>query len=141
MAQNSPGAAGQIRGGNPAAVRYIVDDVDAAIRFYTTMLGFSVVMHPAPEFAMLERENLRLLLSRPGGQGGGGQPMADGTVQTPGGWNRIEIVVEHLDAIVERLEKGGCTFRSAVVTGVGGRQRLLQDPSGNLIELFEYFRR
>ncbi len=119
------------------AVRYIVNDVDAAIKFYTTHLDFRVEMHPALEFAILSREGLRLLLSKPSGRGGGGQPMPDGTTQTPGGWNRIEILVENLESEVTRLRKAGCRFRNEIVTGVGGRQILLQDPSGNLIELFQ----
>jgi len=125
---------------NPAAVRYIVNDVDAAIQFYTRMLNFKVEMHPAPEFAILSRENLRLMLSKPSGKGGGGQPMTDGTTQTPGGWNRFEIEVEDLPSTVEKLKKAGCTFRNEIVTGVGGMQILLKDPSGNLVELFQFFK-
>lgn len=123
----------------PVSVRYIVNDVDEAIEFYTKMLDFKVEMHPAAEFAILSRENLRLLLSKPSGRGGGGQPMPDGTVQTPGGWNRFEIEVEDLESTVEKLKKTGCRFRNDIVTGVGGKQTLLEDPSGNLIELFQYF--
>jgi len=122
----------------PAVVRYIVNDVDAAIQFYTKMLGFKLEMHPAPEFAILSRDNLRLLLSKPSTQGGGGHWMPDGTVQTPGGWNRFEIEVENLASTVEKLKKAGCSFRNEIVTGVGGMQILLKDPSGNLIELFQY---
>ena len=121
------------------AVRYIVNDVDAAIQFYTRMLGFEVVMHPADEFAILSRNNLRLLLSRPNSRGGGGQQMPDGTIQAPGGWNRIELDVNDLEAMVDMLKEAGCTFRNEIVTGVGGKQILLEDPSGNLIELFQYF--
>jgi catechol 2,3-dioxygenase-like lactoylglutathione lyase family enzyme len=123
----------------PVSVRYIVNDVDAAIEFYTKMLGFKVEMHPAEEFAILSRESLRLLLSKPSGKGGGGQAMSDGTVQTPGGWNRLEIEVEDIESIVEKLKKAGCRFRNEIVKGVGGKQILLEDPSGNLIELFQYF--
>jgi len=121
-------------------VRYIVNDVDAAIAFYTKMLDFKVEMHPAPEFAILSRGGLRLLLSKPSARGGGGQPMPEGMMQSPGGWNRISIEVDDLASTVERLKKAGCMFRNEIVTGVGGKQILLQDPSGNLIELFQYFR-
>jgi catechol 2,3-dioxygenase-like lactoylglutathione lyase family enzyme len=123
----------------PVSVRYIVNDVDAAIAFYTKMLDFKLEMHPAPEFAILSRGGLRLLLSKPSGRGGGGQAMPDGTVQSPGGWNRISIEVEDLASKFEKLKKGGCEFRNEIVTGVGGKQILLEDPSGNLIELFQYF--
>jgi catechol 2,3-dioxygenase-like lactoylglutathione lyase family enzyme len=124
----------------PVSVRYIVNDVDAAIEFYTKMLDFKVEMHPAPEFAILSRENLRLLLSKPSGRGGGGQGMPDGTSQTPGGWNRFQIEVEDIASMVEMLKKAGCKFRNEIVTGVGGKETLLEDPSGNLIELFQYFK-
>jgi predicted enzyme related to lactoylglutathione lyase len=122
------------------SIRYIVDDVDAAMDFYMRMLDFRVEMHPAVDFAILSRENLRLILSKPSGRGGGGQAMPDGTSQTPGGWNRFEIVVDDLEAIVNKLKKAGCSFRNEIVTGIGGKQILLQDPSGNLIELFQYLR-
>ena len=120
-----------------ARVRYIVDDVDAAIDFYTGKLGFAVDMHPAPGFAALRRGDLVLYLNRPGA-GGAGQAMPDGTLPAPGGWNRIQIEVEGLAAEVERLRSAGGRFRNEIVDGVGGRQILLQDPSGNLIELFEW---
>jgi predicted enzyme related to lactoylglutathione lyase len=120
------------------SVRYIVNDVDAAIEFYTKMLNFKVETHPAPEFAILSRDDFRFFLTKPSGRGGGGQAMPDGTPQSPGGWNRISI--EDLDSTVEKLKKAGCRFRNETVTGVGGKQILLQDPSGNLIELFQYFR-
>jgi catechol 2,3-dioxygenase-like lactoylglutathione lyase family enzyme len=120
------------------SVRYIVDDVDTAIDFYTRRLGFSVDMHPAPPFAMLSRGDLRLLLSAPSGQGGGGQAMPDGRVPEPGGWNRFQIEVADIDAEVEALRGAGVTFRNEIVTGVGGRQILLEDPAGNPIELFQY---
>ncbi len=124
----------------PVSVRYIVNDVDAAIEFYTKMLDFKVEIHPAPEFAILSRENLRLLLSKPSGRGGGGKEMPDGTPQTPGGWNRFQIEVEDIASTVDMLKKAGCMFRNEIVTGVGGKQILLEDPSGNLIELFQYFK-
>jgi catechol 2,3-dioxygenase-like lactoylglutathione lyase family enzyme len=119
------------------SVRYIVEDVDAAIAFYTGMLGFELDMHPAPPFAMLSRGELRLLLSAPGGQGGGGQAMPDGRRPQPGGWNRIQLEVSDLSREVDRLRRAGARFRNDVVTGVGGRQILLEDPAGNPIELFE----
>jgi len=118
-------------------VRYIVNDVDAAIAFYCSHLGFREVMHPAPSFAMLERGDLRFVVSAPSGQGGGGQAMPDGTLPQPGGWNRFAIEVDDLDALVERLRAAGAHFRNDIVTGVGGRQILLDDPSGNPVELFE----
>jgi catechol 2,3-dioxygenase-like lactoylglutathione lyase family enzyme len=119
------------------SVRYIVDDVDAAIAFYTRNLGFHEEMHPAPTFAMLSRGDLRLLLSAPSGAGGGGQAMPDGTNPEPGGWNRFSLEVSDLTAMVEELRKAGAHFRNEIVTGVGGKQILLDDPSGNPIELFE----
>jgi catechol 2,3-dioxygenase-like lactoylglutathione lyase family enzyme len=118
-------------------VRYIVHDVDAAIAFYCQQLGFQEVMHPAPAFAMLSRGDLRLVLSAPNPQGGGGQPMPDGTKPEPGGWNRFAIEVADLAATVDRLRTAGAHFRSDIITGVGGKQALLEDPSGNPIELFE----
>jgi catechol 2,3-dioxygenase-like lactoylglutathione lyase family enzyme len=120
-----------------ASVRYIVDDVDAAIAFYTDQLGFDVRMHPAPGFAMLSNGDLRLLLNTPGGGGGGGQAMPAGTVPRPGGWNRIQVQVDELAATVERLRGAGVSFRNEIVTGRGGRQILAEDPSGNPVELFE----
>lgn len=119
------------------AVRYIVNDVDACISFYTDMLGFQVVMHPAEEFAILSKGNLRLLLSKPNGKGGGGQPMPDGVIPTPGGWNRIELEVDNLEATVSELKNKHAQFRNDIVMGIGGKQILLKDPSGNLIELFQ----
>jgi catechol 2,3-dioxygenase-like lactoylglutathione lyase family enzyme len=118
-------------------VRYIVDDVDAAIAFYTAHLGFTLVMHPAPPFAMLSRGALRLVLSAPNPSGGGGQAMPDGTRPRPGGWNRFAIEVEDIEAMVGRLRAASAHFRSEIVTGVGGKQILLEDPSGNPIELFQ----
>jgi catechol 2,3-dioxygenase-like lactoylglutathione lyase family enzyme len=118
-------------------VRYIVTDVDAAIAFYTAQLGFELVMHPAPPFAMLRRGELRLVLSAPNPQGGGGQAMPDGTRQEPGGWNRFAIEVDDIAAWVDRLRAAGARFRNDIVTGVGGMQILVEDPSGNPIELFQ----
>lgn len=118
-------------------VRYIVHDVDAAIAFYTQHLDFTLQMHPAPAFAMLSRGDLRLLLSAPNPVGGGGQSMPDGTVPQPGGWNRIVIEVSDLAGTVDGLRAAGLPFRNEIVTGVGGRQILLDDPSGNPVELFE----
>lgn len=118
-------------------VRYIVHDVDAAIAFYTTHLGFTLVMHPAPAFAMLSRGDLRLVLSAPNPIGGGGQSMPDGTKPQPGGWNRFAIEVDDVAAMVAKLRAAGAHFRNDIVTGVGGKQIILEDPSGNPIELFE----
>ncbi|HEY3000641.1 MAG TPA: VOC family protein [Acidimicrobiales bacterium] len=119
------------------SVRYIVDDVDAGLAFYTGHLGFTEVMHPAPTFAMLARGDLRLVLSAPGGGPGGGQAMPDGTVPAPGGWNRFSLEVDDLDALVADLRVAGAHFRNDVVEGVGGRQILVDDPSGNPVELFQ----
>ncbi|HEY7375497.1 MAG TPA: VOC family protein [Polyangia bacterium] len=121
-------------------VRYIVTDVDAALKFYCEQLGFQEVMHPAPAFAMVTRGDLRLVLSAPNPSAGGGQPMPDGQAQRPGGWNRFAIEVADIDAEVARLRKAGAKFRNDVVTGVGGKQVLLEDPSGNPIELFQPIR-
>jgi catechol 2,3-dioxygenase-like lactoylglutathione lyase family enzyme len=118
-------------------VRYIVDDVDAALAFYTTHLGFDVQMHPAPGFAMLARGALRLALSAPGGPGGGGQAMPDGRRPEPGGWNRISLPVDNLQAETEKLRTAGARFRSDIITGVGGKQVVIEDPSGNPVELFQ----
>lgn len=120
----------------PVSVRYVVTDVDAAIAFYTENLGFEVAMHPAPGFAALSRGDLRLLLNRPGA-GGAGQAMPDGQIPAPGGWNRIQIEVDDLEATVQRLRASGSRFRNNIVVGNGGKQILLDDPSGNPIELFE----
>jgi catechol 2,3-dioxygenase-like lactoylglutathione lyase family enzyme len=118
-------------------VRYIVNDLDAAIDFYTGKLGFSVVMRPAPTFAMLSRGDLRLLLSVPSERGGGGESMPDGTKPEPGGWNRISLEVADLAGMVEQLRASGARFRNEVVVGVGGDQILIDDPAGNCVELFE----
>jgi predicted enzyme related to lactoylglutathione lyase len=119
-------------------VRYIVDDVDRAIPFYADILGFKLDMHPAPGFASMSRGDLQLLLNRPGA-GGAGQTTPDGKSPVPGGWNRIQIEVEDLAATVEKLKKTGARFRNEIVTGNGGKQILIEDPSGNPIELFQPF--
>jgi catechol 2,3-dioxygenase-like lactoylglutathione lyase family enzyme len=121
-------------------VRYIVNDVDAALGFYTGLLGFAVDMHPGPGFAALSRDGLQLLINKPGGGGGAGQSMPDGQAPTPGGWNRIQLIVDDLDATVGSLRAAGAHFRNEIVTGNGGKQILVEDPSGNPIELFEPFR-
>lgn len=118
-------------------VRYIVNDVDESIDFYTKLLGFSVVMHPAPTFAMVTRDGLRLVLSEPSNQGGGGQSMPDGRRPEPGGWNRFSLYVEDLEEQVAQLRAAGAHFRNEIVIGVGGDQVILEDPSGNPIELFQ----
>jgi catechol 2,3-dioxygenase-like lactoylglutathione lyase family enzyme len=119
------------------SVRYIVDDVDAAIEFYCGLLGFEEVMDPAPTFAMLSRGELRLVLTAPGGGPGGGAAMPDGTLPAPGGWNRFQLEIPDIEAKVEELRGAGARFRNAIVDGVGGRQILVEDPSGNPVELFE----
>lgn len=123
---------------DPAAlvnVRYLVDDVQAAVDFYTTHLGFTLRLNAAPAFADVVRGGLRLLLSGP--KSSAGRAMADGEVPGPGGWNRIHFIVDDLAAEVERLRNAGLSFRNEVVTGPGGSQILLVDPSGNLVELFQ----
>ena len=117
------------------SVRYIVDDVEKAIAFYTEHLGFGVEFNP-PGFAVLSRGDLRLLLNEPGA-GGAGQPMPDGRNPEPGGWNRIQLEVDDLAGEVEALREVGAHFRNDIVGGTGGKQILLEDPSGNPIELFE----
>jgi catechol 2,3-dioxygenase-like lactoylglutathione lyase family enzyme len=119
------------------SVRYIVDDVDAAIDFYCRELGFQEDMHPAPSFAMLSHGDLRLVLSAPSGGPGGGQAMPDGTVPRPGGWNRFQLEIDDIEATVARLRECGAQFRNDIVTGVGGKQVLVEDPAGNPIELFQ----
>jgi predicted enzyme related to lactoylglutathione lyase len=118
-------------------IRYIVTDMNAAIAFYTELLGFKLEMHPAPAFAMLSLNNLRLVLSVSNPSAGGGQSMPDGTQQTPGGWNRFSIEVNNISTKVETLKKAGAHFRNNIVTGVGGKQIIVEDPSGNPVELFE----
>lgn len=119
------------------SVRYIVDDVDAAIAFYTGHLGFSEDMHPAPGFAALSRDGLRLLLNAPTGPGGAAQAMPDGRRPETGGWNRIQLEVDDLEKTVAGLRQAGATFRNEIVEGMGGKQILLDDPAGNPVELFE----
>jgi catechol 2,3-dioxygenase-like lactoylglutathione lyase family enzyme len=121
------------------SVRYIVDDVDAAADFYTRHLQFEVVMKPGPGFAMLRRDGLRLLLNTPGGGGGAGQTLSDGSTPEPGGWNRFQLAVEDLDSAVDGLRDAGVAFRGDIITGRGGKQALVVDPSGNLVELFEAY--
>ena len=118
-------------------IRYIVYDTEKAISFYTSLLGFKLVMNPSPAFAMVSREDLRLVLSQPNTSSGGGQPMLDGSQQSPGGWNRFSIEVKDLSKTVEKLKQSGVHFRNNIVTGVGGKQIIVDDPSGNPIELFE----
>jgi len=119
------------------SVRYIVDDVDAAVDFYRDALEFEIERRPAPGFAMLVRDGVQLLLSDPAGPGGAAQPMPDGRRPEPGGWNRIRIEVNELGARVEELRSGGAQFRGDIVHGRGGDQILLEDPSGNPVELFQ----
>ncbi|HKO26461.1 MAG TPA: VOC family protein [Solirubrobacteraceae bacterium] len=118
------------------SVRYITDDVDAGVAFYVERLGFNVEMRAEPGFAVLSRGDLRLLLNRPGA-GGAGRPMPDGRRPQPGGWNRFQIEVSDLEREVESLRHAGARFRNEIVTGRGGSQILLEDPSGNPIELFQ----
>ncbi|MFV9636061.1 VOC family protein [Mycobacterium neumannii] len=119
------------------SVRYIVDDVDSAVQFYINHLRFDVDFRPGPGFAMLHRDELRLLLNAPGGGGGAGDTLSDGSRPAPGGWNRIQLEVNDLDDTVSRLTDAGVSLRGDVITGRGGRQALVSDPSGNLVELFE----
>ena len=118
-------------------VRYIVNDVDAAIAFYCEHLGFHEDMHPAPAFAMLSRGDLRLVLSAPNAAAGGGQSMPDGTRQVPGGWNRFAIEVANLETTVASLRAAGAHFRNQIAAGVGGKQIIVDDPSGNPVDLFQ----
>src|ERR671931_368253 len=119
-----------------ANVRYMVDDVDAAVAFYTTHFGFTVLSNHAPAFADVTRGNLRLLLSGP--ESSAGRPMPDGRTAQPGGWNRIHFIVDDIAAEVERLRAAGLTFRNDIVSGPGGEQILLEDPAGSPIELFQH---
>jgi catechol 2,3-dioxygenase-like lactoylglutathione lyase family enzyme len=116
-------------------VRYMVDDVEKSIAFYTKLLGFEVLTNAAPAFADVKRGNLRLLLAGP--KSSAGRPMPDGAQPGPGGWNRIHFIVDDLESEVGRLRDAGGSFRNDVVTGPGGKQILLQDPSGNVVELFQ----
>ena len=116
-------------------VRYMVDDVDASIDFYTNYLGFEVLTSASPAFADVKRGNLRLLLAGP--KSSAGRPMPDGRTPGPGGWNRIHFIVDDIDTEVERLRHAGANFRNDIVSGPGGKQILLEDPSGNVVELFE----
>ncbi|HEU0167552.1 MAG TPA: VOC family protein [Chloroflexota bacterium] len=121
----------------PACVRYIVNDCNASIDFYTKHLGFKLEMHPAPPFAEVSRDGLHLYLTEPQRGPGGGASMPSGETQTPGGWNRIHLTVDDLDSLVGQMKAAGCRFRNEPVQGVGGKQILLEDPSGNLVELFQ----
>ena len=116
-------------------VRYMVDDVDESITFYTKLLGFELLTSAAPAFADVKRGNLRLLLSGP--TSSAGRPMPDGEKPGPGGWNRIHFIVDDIEDEVGRLREAGATFRNEVISGPGGKQILLLDPSGNVVELFE----
>ena len=117
------------------SVRYMVDDVDAALEFYTKLLGFEIMMSAAPAFADVRRGNLRLLLSGPASSAG--RPMADGRTPGPGGWNRIHFIVDDIEAEVTRLRDAGARFRNDIISGPGGKQVLLEDPSNNVVELFQ----
>jgi len=116
-------------------VRYMVDDVDASVAFYTDKLGFEVLTNASPAFADVKRGNLRLLLAGP--KSSAGRPMPDGATPAPGGWNRIHFIVDDIGSEVARLRDSGVSFRNDIVEGPGGKQILIQDPSGNLVELFE----
>src|SRR6186997_1811921 len=116
-------------------VRYMVNDVEASIAFYTTLLGFELLTNASPAFADVQRGNLRLLLAGP--KSSAGRPMPDGATPGPGGWNRIHFIVADIDTEVSRLRDAGATFRNDIVEGPGGKQILLQDPSGNVVELFQ----
>jgi catechol 2,3-dioxygenase-like lactoylglutathione lyase family enzyme len=121
---------------SPVSVRYIADDVESATSFYRDNLGFTVEASPAPGFAILARGELRLLLNAPG-RGGAGEAMPDGRLPEPGGWNRIQLEVDDLASEVEALRKAGAEFRNEIVAGRGGKQILVEDPSGNPVELFQ----
>jgi len=122
---------------NALMVRYIVNDVNAAVGFYSQRLGFQVTTQSGPDFALLTRDNMQLVLSPPKGPGGGSQPMPDGRRPEPGGWNRIIVRSGHLEDDIATLKNAGVVFRNDIVAGPGGRQILIEDPSGNLVELFE----
>jgi catechol 2,3-dioxygenase-like lactoylglutathione lyase family enzyme len=124
-----------MRNDETVSVRYMVDDVDESLAFYTRFLGFEVLTSVPPAFADVKRGNLRLLLAGP--TSSAGRPMPDGAKPEPGGWNRIHFIVDDLDAEVARLRATGATFRNDIISGPGGKQILLQDPSGNVVELFQ----
>jgi catechol 2,3-dioxygenase-like lactoylglutathione lyase family enzyme len=121
---------------SPVNIRYIANNIDEAVEFYTEMLDFEIVMQPAPGFVLLSRGDLRLFVNAPGA-GGAGTAMPDGTEPQPGGWNRFQLEVDDLESIVKELKGKGARFRNDIVVGRGGKQILLEDPSGNPIELFE----
>lgn len=127
---------GTIANPTTVSVRYIVDDVDSCVKFYTQLLGFEVVMHTPNAFAMLSKGNLHLVFNKPGA-GGAGQSMPDGAKPAPGGWNRFKLEVQNIEAVIEELKVKQAKFRNDLVTAPAGKQILLMDPSGNLIELFE----
>jgi len=118
------------------AVRYIVSNVDEALPFYIDLLGFKLEMHPAPPFAQISKDGVNVYLNQPGGGGGAGQDVG-GQTPEPGGWNRLQISVDDLDAVVGRMRGAGAHFRGDIIQGNGGRQILVDDPSGNPVELFE----
>jgi catechol 2,3-dioxygenase-like lactoylglutathione lyase family enzyme len=122
---------------SPATVRYIVNDVDQALDFYCGLLRFDELAHPGPGFAMLQHDDLRLALNAVGGPGGASQAMPDGRVPEPGGWNRIQLEVADIEGLVAQLRESGASFRNDIVIGLGGKQILVEDPSGNVVELFE----
>jgi catechol 2,3-dioxygenase-like lactoylglutathione lyase family enzyme len=117
------------------SVRYMVDDVESSIAFYTELLGFEILTNFPPAFADVKRGNLRLLLSGP--KSSAGRPMPDGATPAPGGWNRIHLIVDDIDSEVGRLRDAGAPFRNDIVEGPGGKQILVEDPSGNVVELFQ----
>lgn len=119
------------------AIRYIVNDIDTSVHFYTTLLGFQIKQQVKSAFASLTLGTLQLFINQPGA-GGAGHAMSDGTMPIPGGWNRFQLQVKNIESVVEELKKNGAKFRNEIVTGVGGKQILLEDPSGNLIEIFEF---
>ena len=139
LASGGLAAAAPAPGGESGAVRvrYMVNDIDAAVSFYKSYFGFHARPGATPNFAMLSRGNLELVLSTPFGPGGAAKPMRDGRKAEPGGWNRIIINVEDLKSEVDRLSKAGLHFRSDILTGPGGSEILLDDPSGNPVELFQ----
>ena len=120
-----------------ASVRYLVDKVGDAAEFYVEQLDFEIVFDAAPDFVMLSRGPLRLMLNAVGGSGGASQPMPDGRVPEPGGWARFQLTVDDIESLVERLRSSGASFRNDIVNGIGGKQVLVEDPSGNAIELFQ----